>query len=251
MTQVPCFLAGLTSGNFADNYGRKKTIMIMSILTIISTFGMVFAVNWWIFFIFILMQNFWNHIGYMAVSVYSLEILGPSKREWSTMVSTAYAFGYLLSSPAAYAFPYWRVLTSVISAAYILFLPMIYFCPASPKWLHIKGKSSKVEKVIRVFAKKTKVQIDDSLLENLEYESASEVEGSSSVLELMRDGLMRKLSLLVSLSFFASALVFYGLSLGSATLPGNIYVNNAINSAIDISSCLLRTVFCFISINRV
>ena len=47
---------------------------------------------------------------------------------------------------------------------------MIYFCPASPKWLHIKGKSSKVEKVIRVFAKKTKVQIDDSLLENLEYE---------------------------------------------------------------------------------
>ena len=77
---------------------------------------------------------------------------------------------YLLSSPAAYTFPYWRFLTAVISAAYLLFLPMIYFCPASPKWLHIKGKSSKVEKVIRVFAKKTNVQIDDSLLENLEYE---------------------------------------------------------------------------------
>ena len=77
---------------------------------------------------------------------------------------------YLLSSPAAYYFPYWRTLTAVIAAAYLLFLPLIYCCPPSPKWLHIKGKSSKVQKVIRIFARKTKVEINESILENLEYD---------------------------------------------------------------------------------
>lgn len=68
-------------------------------------------------------------------------------------------------------------------------------------------------------------------------------------MELWKDDLFRKLSLLISLGFFANALVYYGISLGAATLPGNIFVNNIINSVIDISSCLL-TFFIMFSIRR-
>ena len=39
-----------------------------------------------------------------------------------------------------------------------------------------------------------------------------------------------------STSFFTCSLVYYGMTLNSAKLPGNMYVNNAISAVIEIIS---------------
>ena len=203
MAQVSCFIGGMISGNFADNYGRKKTTIVMTILGLLSAVGMCMSTNWWLYLIFWLSLNLWNHIGYMAISVYSLEILGPSKREWSIFISLAYSMGYLICSPIAYYFPYWRTIVASISVFYITFLPMIYFCPASPTWLMIKGRTDEANDVLRIFSKKTKSEIPNEFYTQLRTSTIKgEKEESSSILELVNSGLFRTATMLISTAFF-------------------------------------------------
>lgn len=165
--QVSCFIGGFLAGTFADNYGRKKTIVIMSILSLISALGMCLSPNLWIYFICWLSINLWSHIGYMAVSVYSLEILGPSKREWSVFISLAFGVGYLISSPIAYFLPHWRIMTSAIVVLYLSFLPMLYYCPESPNWLLIMGRNADAKSVLLIFEKNTQSEIPELVISGL------------------------------------------------------------------------------------
>ena len=52
------------------------------------------------------------HIAYIAVSVYIVEVIGPSKRHYGQIASIGFGIGYMLSSPLAYAFLDWRNLSS-------------------------------------------------------------------------------------------------------------------------------------------
>ena len=77
------FIGAAIAGPISDYLGRKIALLIAIIGA--TCFGLVTAfVPSWQLFIFIFgMIHIFNHIGYVAVCVYAVEILGPSKRHLS------------------------------------------------------------------------------------------------------------------------------------------------------------------------
>ena len=60
--------------------------------------------------IWVFMSGF-IHIAYIAMSVYIVEIVGPSKRRLAMIASIMFGVGYALISPISYGIPNWRTLS--------------------------------------------------------------------------------------------------------------------------------------------
>ena len=65
------------------------------------------------------------------------------------------------------------------------------------------------------------------------------LEPDSSIVELGKDPLILRLSILCSTVFFLVGVAYNGTSLGAASLPGNLYTNNLINSILDALSAVV------------
>ena len=120
-------VSGIFCGNLADRYGRKKTLILSSIACGIITFCSAFVDTWYEFLPLKILTGFFDNIGYMASVAYAIEILGPSKREWSNYVSFAFGIGFFLSSPVAYYWSNWRHMTLVLSIFYFTQIPLESF----------------------------------------------------------------------------------------------------------------------------
>ena len=69
-----------------DTYGRKPAMIFSGILQTALSLPLPFMPNWWSFMILDTLLQGVITVGYMAASVYLVEILGPSKARWKSSV---------------------------------------------------------------------------------------------------------------------------------------------------------------------
>ena len=159
--------------------------------------------------------------------------------------------------------PDWRQLTFVLAALSFPFLLTWWFWPESPRWLYSVGKYEEGEKVISTFVKKCNADLSDfsdpdgpttnsmtnerRFLDTLRKKCIPEEDTNVpevlkedknySVLTLFSSG--RHLALTsanVAFQFVVIVMAYYGLSYGAGDLPGDIYVNNVINGAVEVAA---------------
>ena len=100
-------------------------MLILSALACgLITLASAFVTSWHEFLPLRILAGFFDNIGYMASVAYAVEILGPSKREWSNYISFAFGIGFFLSSPIAYYWGNWRHTMVVLSAFYFVQIPL-------------------------------------------------------------------------------------------------------------------------------
>ena len=174
-----------------------------------------------------------------------------------------FALGYMSMSLLSFWIPDWRQLTFVLAALSFPFLLTWWFWPESPRWLYSVGKYEEGEKVISTFVKKCNADLSDfsdpdgpttnsmtnerRFLDTLRKKCIPEEDTNVpevlkedknySVLTLFSSG--RHLALTsanVAFQFVVIVMAYYGLSYGAGDLPGDIYVNNVINGAVEVAA---------------
>lgn len=151
---VGCVFGVLLSGKPADIFGRRKTLLIASLLFFISAIGSALSEHLYVFIIF-------RFIGGIAVGtastlspMYISEISPAGKRgslvslnQLTIVIGILVAFfsNYLLVNTGVNN---WRWMLAVMGMPALLFFVTLLFIPESPRWLAQKGKNDVAFKIL-------------------------------------------------------------------------------------------------------
>ena len=147
------FLGAITSGRFADHFGRRKTLLTCALIFIFSTLGSAFSptVFWLIFsrvFVGIAIG-----IASFTTPTYISEV-APAKYRGALvtlnqlLVTVGIVASYLVDFSFAAKHEWRFMLGSGVIPALLLFVGML-FVPRSPRWLIMKGYEAVAEKILK------------------------------------------------------------------------------------------------------
>jgi sugar porter (SP) family MFS transporter len=143
-TVIGAMLGGIPS----DRIGRKKTLIWIAVLYLISAIGSALAFDWSVFMIFRFLGGLGVGASSVAAPLYISEISPASKRgrlvalfQFNVVFGIVVAYGsnYLLAGIGPLA---WRWMLGVEAIPALGFLLMLLSVPESPRWLIIKKSDS-------------------------------------------------------------------------------------------------------------
>jgi len=234
---IGTFVAGIVS----DIWGRKRAILVFSLLTLIS--GIVtslmpvfpaFVAMWWL-------------VGIAAVAnftvafVWTIE-LGSGK--WKVIMGMAMQFTWPFARgmgvAAAFIWPNWRTMLQIVSAPCIAAPVLIYFLPESPRWLIAKGRISEAKEILAAGAKRNKkeINIDDVTIKQ------PQAIKKGTFLDVMKYPRLRIKTFIMYFNWFISSFMLYGIALNWQSLipSGGLFVNFAISAVLDFPAKLLALI---------
>uniref|UniRef100_A0A8B9QW72 Solute carrier family 22 member 13 n=1 Tax=Anas platyrhynchos TaxID=8839 RepID=A0A8B9QW72_ANAPL len=103
--------------------------------------------------------------------------------------------------------------------------------PESARWLVTKGKIEEAKKVLQKAASINKRTIPPDLLEQLKCDTQTK---PGSILDLFRKKHLRKVTLIMSCTWFVNSIVYYGLSLNVTNFGLDIYLTQLAFGAVEI-----------------
>jgi len=237
---IGLWLGAIVFGYIADRYGRRKTILITAIGTILCGCGVSLSHNFATFVLLRLLTGAFSHGGLLIVFVYVVEITGPMRSVTGIQLHSVFGISYLINSFASYNFRNWRSFYLAISLTPLPYLLLHHMLPESPRWCFSKGKDELGKEIGNYFALKngkvlTAEDWDDATFEQVD-QSKRNIKYSS--IDLFKQKRMKWITIKIMFCWFSSALVYYGLSLNAGALSGDIFANNALSTFIEIGSML-------------
>lgn len=178
---VGCVFGVIISGKPADIFGRRKTLLVASLLFFVSAIGSALSDHLYVFIIF-------RFIGGIAVGTAStlspmyISEISPAKKRGSLVslnqltivigILVAFFSNYLLVNAGDNN---WRWMLAVMSMPALLFFVTLLFIPESPRWLAQKGKNETAFKILERINGTGAAEIE---LKSIEESIASEPKGS-------------------------------------------------------------------------
>ncbi|MFN5170149.1 MAG: sugar porter family MFS transporter [Cyclobacteriaceae bacterium] len=147
-------VGALFGGLPTDRLGRKKTLMWIAILYLVSAVGSALAFDWYSFLFFRLIGGFGVGASSITAPMYIAEVSPASHRGRLVAlfqanvvfgILVAYLSNYLLQDAGEHA---WRWMLGMEAFPALFFLVAVFFIPESPRWLILKrGAVAEAEKV--------------------------------------------------------------------------------------------------------
>ncbi|XP_007899456.1 solute carrier family 22 member 5 [Callorhinchus milii] len=239
-------VGSLLCGQASDRFGRKIVLFGSMVIQIVFNIILSFSPNWEVFSLFNFLGGAGHSANYLTTFVLGSELLGKSTRIiYSTLgICSAYAIGYMLLPLFAFFLRGWRILLLVLSVPGAIFLSLWWFIPESPRWLLSKGRAQEAEAIIRLIAKKNGVTSPTVLFSEVELEEmkAKNVK-SYTVIHLIKSRKIRYITLINLILWMIIALGYFGLSLNTPNLHGDVYLNCFISAAIEIPATVAIWLF--------
>eukprot|EP00794_Sanderia_malayensis_P006992 gene6992-7777_t len=233
---ISCIPLGIA----ADRYGRKRVMYLSGALILISVLASAFVTSIWQFTILRALTGI-GITGYgLTAYVLASEIVGTKFR--SSVGCVLFLFGtvgLLLLTLQAYYIQNWRRLTIVCSAPYFAFAITILCIPESPQWLSSQGKTSMAMETLSKMAKINRKPQPKNQLE----QSNKVRESQGSFVNLFKPRRRLRTTITLSFGWMVAGLTYYGISLASSDLSGNMYRDFALTSLVEIPSTLLGVPF--------
>ncbi len=171
---VGCALIGsiigvICAGMLSDFLGRKKTMIISSVLFSISAIGCAVCGNFQQLVIYRIIGGIGIGIVSIVSPIYISEIAVPQKRGsmvslYQLAITVGFLLAYLINyfilrdadidsenaniTVSMFNSEYWRGMLGFETIPDILFLIVIFFIPESPRWLIVKGKEDKARAIL-------------------------------------------------------------------------------------------------------
>ncbi|CAO1379550.1 unnamed protein product [Diamesa tonsa] len=252
--------AGIIAGSglfgfLADRYGRKIIFIVAIFFMSVTGVGMALAWSYISFLFFAFLNAVGTSGVYPLAFVIGVEMVGKGKREMSGVVlNYFYSIGEAIVGVIAWIDGDWINLQYLVSAPPVLFVAYYWIIPESIRWLLAKKRNTKAIKIIRRAARNNGVELSESILTKFEMEQADELEKNGGDInikenngrhhakqrkaatfkELFKSKILLTRCLILFYIWSANALIFYGLSLNSTNLSGNIYLNFILACLIEI-----------------
>ena len=184
----------------------------------------------------------------MVVVAYLLELVSG---KWNTVLGLGVQFfwvaGWLTLALLAYFIRDWRSLTMSTSLMGLVALALHWIMPESPKWLFSVGRVGEAEAIVRDIATANGRRLSENWCLKPKEPTKSEDGGedhetSPSCLDMLRyPGLRTKLVILL-FSWFSCSTTYYGLTLNSGDLYGDLLVNYVLNGLMEIPAYAIAIV---------
>ncbi|KAM3820902.1 solute carrier family 22 member 13-like [Vipera latastei] len=236
------FMSGLlvgaiVLGPLSDWYGRRPIALLSLLLEGVSGVAVAFAPHFYLYCALrFLLGAALSGISISGIALCT-EWVGVAYRPHTLIVShVTFALGQMILAGLAYGLQDWRLLQIAGSAPILLCFFYIWVLPESARWLAMKGKIEEAKKLLQKVASVNKRAIPPKLLEQLIPEKKS---NSSTLLDLIRNPQLAKVTLIISLIWFVNSLAYYGLSLNVGSFGLNIYLTQVIFGAVEIPARIL------------
>uniref|UniRef100_A0A8D9BIE8 Organic cation transporter 1 n=1 Tax=Cacopsylla melanoneura TaxID=428564 RepID=A0A8D9BIE8_9HEMI len=213
-------------------------------------------------------QNFWQWaasrvvVGLTIPAIYqipfiiSLELVGPNYRSAVTVMTCLfYSMGLLFLSVVAYYIRNWIYLTYATSAPFLLYFLYWWVLPESPRWLLAKGRLEEASKILETLARVNgkelpdsfKLQLKQGMMLKRTVSEEQRLKKGPGVASLCRTPNMRLKTTLITLNWFASSMVYVGLSYYGPALGNNEYFSFFLSTLVELPSYLV----CLVVMDRI
>jgi len=243
MTFLGLMFGVFTAGILSDKFGRRKTMIVLLLVTVLVGTLSSFSPNYPSFLVGIFICGF-SSLGYGTVMyTWMMEHVGG---KYKTILGAAphYNFGFwgLMTAVFAYCLPHWRHLQLLFSVPLIVLVGAFWYLPESARWLLANGRVEEAEKIVREIALVNGKDLPASfrLKPPTTKDTGPKQRGSSlGFLQLFMWPNMRKKTLICYYMWFSTALIYYGLTLNSNSLGTDLFTTFCIGKLLEFPSITL------------
>ena len=233
---IPGTVVGLgVSGYASDRFGRKITVLVSLVLTLLVSIGLAATSN---FVVFLVCRSFIGVTcaGYMGVYfTYKNEFFDASSRPMAGFIGTIYkVFGMLVLPLVSYLFPWWRSI-HIANCIIVVVCFVVALIPESPQWLLANSKPEECAEVLARMSRWNRKPIHVSQIKiRQDKVDSSQKKDSGNLTVIFRN----KTNLLLTLNFFyqwcITSLMFYGFYYALESISGSVNTNFAIMAVLEI-----------------
>ncbi|XP_059845878.1 organic cation/carnitine transporter 2-like [Hypanus sabinus] len=230
-------IGSFSSGILSDRFGRKIVMFGTMVLQVAFNVLITFSPNLEIFCLINFLKGFGEISNYMSAFVLGSELLEKSIRiAYSTLgVAMGFALGYMILPFVAYFIRKWQMLILTLSLSCLVYIPLWWFIPESPRWLLSKGRVEEAESIIRFMAKKNGVTPPAMLFSEDELEHIKNKKVKSvPFTQLLKTCNIRTITIINILLWMIISMGYYGLSLNIPNFHGDDYLNCFLFAASEI-----------------
>jgi len=249
---VGCIFGVIISGKPADIFGRRKTLLVASLLFFISAIGSALSDHFYIFILFRFLGGIAVGTASTLSPMYISEISPAAKRgslvslnQLTIVIGILVAFfsNYLLLNVSDNN---WRWMLAVMGLPALLFFVTLLFIPESPRWLAQKERSDEAFKILERI---NGAELARTELNSIEESIASELKGS------LREVFSKEISRLIWIGIIVAvfsqvtginSIMYYAPMIFAKT---GIGINNALMQTIAVGA--VNLFFTFVAIKYI
>ena len=252
-------LGALTTGMFADRFGRRPVNLAGSMLYVVTAFITCAIRDYRLLLAVRFVSGVGSAFSLAPLVVLILEYLTP---EWRLLVGLLiqipFALGLMALSIMAYLLPTWWHLQLAMASPALLFALDFWLLPESPRWLVRAGQLPAAAAVLRRIAATNGAALpeEDQLLQLLQ--EVHDTERSQKAVpaatgggrrgclgfvgqlwQLVETPRMRRYTLVTFFSWLAAGLSYFGIAFDLGQLSASRYVANCLSGLVEIPAYIL------------
>lgn len=229
------------AGFISDRLGRRMSIVFFSFNIALVGVIRAFSVNFAMYTALQFMQTAIGGGAFSAAYILAAEIVGPGYRvRTSATISSMFALGQVVLGLLAFAIPAWKTLTLVLYIPVFLIISYYWILSESFRWLLSKNKQEEGKATLEYAARLNKKQISDKNMNFLltaiqnQIDENKEVNQENLFYRVMKSPIILRRCCTTPIMWMTTVFIYYGLSINSVNLTGNMYLNYIATAAIEI-----------------